>query len=47
MRSTSCTDGFEEFTCLIAAWQSNFYDTRGFVQRSAVDYSHVSAKWLY
>lgn len=42
MRSATRIDRIEESTCLIVAWKSNLDDTGGFVQRLAVDNSHVS-----
>lgn len=47
MRSATRIDWLEEFTCFIIAWKSNLDDTRGLVQRLAVDYSYVSLYDLF
>lgn len=47
MRPTTRIDWLEESTCLIAARQSDLYDSRGLVQRPAIDNSYVSIpRWL-
>lgn len=42
MRPTTRIDWLEESTCLITPRQSNLYDSRGLVQRPAIDNSYVS-----